>query len=76
MSVWWVRAIIFSALMTLVATGFAAAQTAQRPPVGGIGQLPDAMIFYVAHGAPGACGKDARIGLPPKASSSGTPTSG
>jgi hypothetical protein len=51
-----VRAIIFSALMTLVATGFAAAQTAQRPPVGGIGQLPDAMIFYVAHGAPGACG--------------------
>jgi hypothetical protein len=55
MSVWSVRAIIFSALMTLVATGFAAAQTAQRPPVGGIGQLPDAMIFYVAQGAPGAC---------------------
>jgi hypothetical protein len=56
MNVCSVRAIIFSALMTLVATGFAAAQTAQRPPVGGIGQLPDAMIFYVAHGAPGACG--------------------
>jgi hypothetical protein len=55
MNVCSVRAIIFSALMTLVATGFAAAQTAQRPPVGGIGQLPDAMIFYVAQGAPGAC---------------------
>jgi hypothetical protein len=51
-----IRAILFSALMTWVPTGFAAAQTAQRPPVGGIGQLPDAMIFYVAHGAPGACG--------------------
>jgi hypothetical protein len=57
MSIWSVRAVIFGALMTLVATGFAAAQTAQRPPVGGIGQLPDAMIFYVAHGAPGACGQ-------------------
>lgn len=52
-----VRAIIFSGLMTFLATGFAAGQTAQRPPVGGIGQLPDAMIFYVAHGAPGACGQ-------------------
>ena len=52
-----VPAIIFSALMTFLATGFAAAQTAQRPPVGGIGELPDAMIFYVANGAPGACGQ-------------------
>ncbi|MGO8909837.1 MAG: hypothetical protein ACLQDM_11055 [Bradyrhizobium sp.] len=52
-----VRAITFSGLMTFLATGLAAAQTAQRPPVGGIGQLPDAMIFYVAHGAPGACGQ-------------------
>ena len=51
-----VRAIIFSGLMSFVMTGLAAAQTAQRPPVGGIGQLPDAMIFYVAHGAPDACG--------------------
>jgi hypothetical protein len=51
-----VRATIFSGLMTLVATGLAAAQTASRPPVGGIGELPDAMILYVAHGAPGACG--------------------
>jgi hypothetical protein len=52
-----VPAIIFSGLVTFLATGFAAAQTAQRPPVGGIGELPDAMIFYVAHGAPGACGQ-------------------
>ena len=52
-----VRAIFFSGLMTFVATGFAAAQTAQRPPVGGFGSPPDAMIFYVAHGAPGACGQ-------------------
>jgi hypothetical protein len=51
-----VRATIFSGLMTLVATGLAAAQTTSRPPVGGIGELPDAMIFYVTHGAPGACG--------------------
>jgi hypothetical protein len=52
-----IPAIIFSGLMTFLAAGFAAAQTAQRPPVGGIGQLPDAMIFYVAHGEPGACGQ-------------------
>lgn len=52
-----VRAIFFSGLMTFVVTGFAAAQTAQRPPVGGFGSSPDAMIFYVAQGAPGACGQ-------------------
>jgi hypothetical protein len=52
-----IRGIIFGGLMPFLATGFAAAQTAQRPPVGGIGQLPDAMIFYVAHGAPDACGQ-------------------
>ena len=52
-----VRAIFFGGLMTLVVTGLAAAQTAQRPSVGGIGQLPDAMIFYVAHGAAGSCGQ-------------------
>jgi hypothetical protein len=51
-----VRAIIFSGLMGLVVIGFATAQTAQRPPVGGFGQLPDAMIFYVAHGERGSCG--------------------
>jgi hypothetical protein len=40
-----------------LAAGFAQAQTPQRPPVGGFGSPPDAMIFYVAHGAPGACGQ-------------------
>src|SRR5215467_11205848 len=40
--------------IALLATGIAHAQT--RPAVGGIGQLPDAMIFYVAHGGPDACG--------------------
>jgi hypothetical protein len=51
-----VRAIIFTGLIGFAVSGFAAAQTAQRPPVGGIGQLPDAMIFYVAHGERGTCG--------------------
>lgn len=54
MSAWSVRAIIFGGLMTFVAAGFA--QTLQRPPVGGFGSPPDAMIFYVARGAAGACG--------------------
>ena len=48
---------IVGALMSVVAAGFALAQTAQRPAVGGIGSPPDAMIFYVAHGAAGACGQ-------------------
>jgi hypothetical protein len=39
------------------ATSFATAQTTERPPVGGFGSPTDAMIFYVAHGAPGACGQ-------------------
>ena len=51
-----VRAIIFGGLMTAAAAGLAQAQTPQRPPVGGIGSPLDAMIFYVAHGAAGACG--------------------
>jgi hypothetical protein len=50
------RTIMFIGLMALVAGGFARAQTPQRPPVGGIGSPPDAMIFYVARGAIGACG--------------------
>jgi hypothetical protein len=50
------RAAAFSVLLSLV-TGLAQAQTPQRPPIGGVGSLPDAMIFYVAHGAPGACGQ-------------------
>src|ERR1700682_4114331 len=50
-----IRTAIFGGLMSLVAAGFA--QTPQRPPVGGIGSPPDAMIFYVAHGRAGACGQ-------------------
>ena len=44
-------------LMGFAAAGPAPAQTPQQPPVGGFGSPPDAMIFYVAHGAPGACGQ-------------------
>jgi hypothetical protein len=53
------RAILLGALISLVTAAIgqiATAQTVTRPPVGGIGELPDAMIFYVAHGADGACG--------------------
>jgi hypothetical protein len=48
---------IFGGLI-IFAVGFARAQapTPERPAVGGIGQLPDAMIFYVARGTVGACG--------------------
>jgi hypothetical protein len=52
-----VRPIILGGLMALTVAGFAQAQTAQRPAVGGIGSPPDAMIFYVARGAAGACGQ-------------------
>src|SRR3954452_16387910 len=53
-----IAAAIFGGLITIFAAGFAQAQapTPDRPPVGGIGQLPDAMIFYVARGPAGACG--------------------
>jgi hypothetical protein len=47
----------FAALIGLAAAGSAQAQIPQRPPVGGFGSPADAMIFYVAHGAPGACGE-------------------
>jgi len=40
--------------IALLATGVSQAQT--RPPIGGFGSTPDAMIFYVAHGAADACG--------------------
>ncbi|MCC8984364.1 hypothetical protein [Bradyrhizobium acaciae] len=40
--------------IALVAATVAQAQT--RPPVGGVNSAPGAMIFYVAHGAPDACG--------------------
>ena len=43
--------------MTVIAAGIAQAQAPQRPAVGGIGSPPDAMIFYVARGAAGACGQ-------------------
>lgn len=48
------RAVVLGALFAAIASA-ASAQTA-RPPVGGFGSAPDAMIFYVAHGAEGACG--------------------
>jgi hypothetical protein len=50
------RAFLFGALVGVVTASNAAGQTTVRPPIGGIGQLPDAMIFYVAHGQQGACG--------------------
>ena len=56
MNAWSVRTIIFATLAIFTAAGFAQAQTPERPPVGGIGSPPDAMIFYVAHGDVGACG--------------------
>ena len=48
---------LFGALIGLAATCSAQVQTPQRPPVGGFGSPPDAMIFYVAHGAPNTCGQ-------------------
>ena len=48
------RNILLGGLMLLTASA-AWAQEA-RPPVGGIGSPPDAMIFYLAHGAADACG--------------------
>src|SRR5882762_3310537 len=51
-----VRSMIVGGLMTVAIAGLAQAQAPQRPPVGGIGSPPDAMIFYVAHGPAGACG--------------------
>jgi len=48
--------VIFGGLVAFVATGVAQPQTPQRPPIGGFGSPPDAMIFYVARGAAGACG--------------------
>jgi hypothetical protein len=56
MGAWSLRDIVFGGLLSVAAAGFSQAQTPQRPPIGGFGSSPDAMIFYVAHGAPGACG--------------------
>ena len=49
------RRITLAGLVLLASTAVLA-QDPQRPPVGGIGSPPDAMIFYVAHGAANACG--------------------
>src|SRR5262249_34999554 len=48
------RRALFGGLIFLAAS--AASAQAPRPLVGGIGSPPDAMIFYVAHGAADACG--------------------
>ena len=69
------RMMRFGGYMTLAAVELAQAQTQQRPPIGGIGSPPDAMIFYVAHGAAGHAGRAAPTGLPLKARCSGIPTS-
>ena len=52
-----VTIVAFGTLINLAGPCSAQAQTPQRPPVGGFGSPADAMIFYVAHGAPGACGQ-------------------
>jgi hypothetical protein len=57
MGAWPVRTITIAGLVSVVAASPAAAQTQPRPPVGGFGSPPDAMIFYVAHGAADACGQ-------------------
>lgn len=49
-----IRTMIVNGVLALVAA--TAAQAQQRPPIGLYGSPPDAMIFYVAHGAAGACG--------------------
>jgi hypothetical protein len=46
----------FGGIIAVLTATTAVGQTAARPPVGGFGSPPDAMIFYVAHGATGACG--------------------
>src|SRR5437588_12410946 len=52
------RIAFLAGLLAALAAGSAQAQAPERPPVGGIGSPPDAMIFYVAHGAAGACGQN------------------
>ena len=48
------RALMMAAIV--IASGEVVAQPATPPPIAEFGALPDAMIFYVAHGAPDACG--------------------
>lgn len=54
MSSYFRQGILFG--IALLAAGLAQAQAQTRPPVGGVNSTPGAMIFYVAHGAPDACG--------------------
>jgi hypothetical protein len=56
MKAWSARTIIFGGLIAAVASGWAAAQMTPRPAVGDFGSPLDAMIFYVARSAAGACG--------------------
>ena len=49
------RRFLPTALLAIAAASSASAQTT-RPPAGGVNSSPDAMIFYVAHGAANACG--------------------
>jgi hypothetical protein len=51
-----IRTAIFGGLIATIASGSAQAQDPRRPAIGGIGSPTDAMIFYVARGAAGACG--------------------
>jgi hypothetical protein len=51
-----IRSFILGGLVAAATATAASAQTTARPPVGGFGSPPDAMIFYVAHGALGSCG--------------------
>lgn len=68
--------IVFGGLLTLAAAGIAQPQTAPRPPIGGFGSPPNAMIFYVRAAPPARADRAARNGLLRKAPFSGTPTSG
>src|SRR5689334_12748676 len=51
-----IRGFLLGGLIIVVTAGVAFGQTVARPPIGDYGSPPDAMIFYVAHGASEACG--------------------
>jgi hypothetical protein len=53
------RACLLISFIAVITSGAATGQTrttTARPPIGDYGSPPDAMIFYLAHGADGACG--------------------
>jgi hypothetical protein len=50
------RTFLLGCLVAVATGGAAHGQTTTRPPIGAFGSPPDAMIFYVAHGAEGSCG--------------------